>query len=361
MYILRVMGQIFASTPFQSLIPNHQNMKVAVFNTKTYDRQFLTDANAESGHELVFFEPRLTPDTASLASGFEAVCVFINDELHAETLKIIASTGTKLVALRSAGFNHVDLHTAAKLGIKVVRVPSYSPQAVAEHAVGLILTLNRKYHRAFNRVRESNFSLNGLLGFDLYGSTVGIVGTGKIGVCFAQIMRGFGCKLLAYDVYKNPICLDMGVKYVEFPELLRNSDIVSLHCPLTPESHHMINSESLKDFNPGAMLINTSRGGLIDTKAVIQGLKSGRIGHLGLDVYELEGSLFFEDLSDQVIQDDTFGRLVTFPNVVVTGHQAFFTRNALQNIAEATISNITDVANGRSCPNLVLAEQGIAV
>ncbi|MDJ0677112.1 MAG: 2-hydroxyacid dehydrogenase [Calothrix sp. MO_167.B42] len=336
-------------------------MKVAVFSTKTYDRQFLTDANTESNHELVFFESRLTHDTAALASGFEAVCAFINDELHAETLRKIASKGTKLVALRSAGFNHVDLHTATELGIKVVRVPAYSPQAVAEHAVGLILTLNRKYHRAFNRVRESNFSLNGLLGFDLYGSTVGIVGTGKIGVCFAQIMKGFGCNLLAYDIYQNPLCVEMGVKYVELPELLRNSDIVSLHCPLTKESHHMINTESLKDFNPGAMLINTSRGGLIDTKAVIDALKSGRIGYLGLDVYELEGSLFFEDLSDQVIQDDIFGRLINFPNVVITGHQAFFTRNALQNIAQATISNITDIATGRPCPNIILPEQAIAV
>ena len=336
-------------------------MKVAVFSTKAYDRKFLTDANSESGHELVFFEPRLTRDTAALASGFEAVCAFINDEIHAETLRAIASTGTKLVALRSAGFNHVDLKAATEVGIKVVRVPAYSPHAVAEHAVGLILTLNRKYHRAFNRVRESNFSLNGLLGFDLHGSTVGIVGTGKIGVCFAQIMKGFGCNLLAYDIYQNPTCLEMGVKYVEFPELLKNSDIVSLHCPLTPESHHMINAESLKDLNPGAMLINTSRGGLIDTKAVIDALKSVRIGHLGLDVYELEGSLFYEDLSDEIIQDDIFKRLVTFPNVVITGHQAFFTRNAMQNIAQTTISNITDIANGRPCPNIVEPEQAIVV
>ena len=336
-------------------------MKVAVFSTKAYDRQFLTDANTESGHELVFFEPRLTHDTAALASGFDAVCAFINDELDAKTLKAIASTGTKLVALRSAGFNHVDLLAAKELGIKVVRVPAYSPHAVAEHAVGLILTLNRKYHRAFNRVRESNFSLNGLLGFDLHGSTVGIVGTGKIGVCFAQIMKGFGCNLLAYDIYHNPICLEMGVKYVELPELLSNSDIVSLHCPLTTESHHMINAESLKHLNPGAMLINTSRGGLIDTKAVVDALKSGRIGHLGLDVYELEGNLFYEDLSDQIIQDDIFKRLVTFPNVIITGHQAFFTKNALENIAQSTISNITDIASGRPCPNIVQPEQAITV
>ncbi|NJM20375.1 MAG: 2-hydroxyacid dehydrogenase [Richelia sp. SM1_7_0] len=328
-------------------------MKVAVFSTKNYDRHFLSEANGDRAHELVFFEPRLSSETTALAAGFPAICPFINDQLNAENLKAIANGGTKLIALRSAGFNNVDIKAANDLGITVVRVPAYSPYAVAEHAAGLILTLNRKYHRAYNRVRESNFSLNGLLGFDLHCSTVGIVGTGKIGMCFAQIMKGFGCNLLAYDIYKNPECLEMGVKYVELSELFATSDIVSLHCPLTPESYRIINPTTLEQFKPGAMLINTSRGGLVDTKAVIDALKSEKLGYLGLDVYELEGDLFFEDLSDEVIQDDVFERLLTFPNVVITAHQAFFTRNALQNIAQTTLSNITDFEKGRECKNIV--------
>ncbi len=328
-------------------------MKVAVFSSKKYDRHFLSEANANGGHELVFFEPKLTSETTALAAGFPAVCIFINDQLNPETIKAIANNGTKLIALRSAGFNNVDIKTATSLGITVVRVPAYSPYAVAEHAVGLILTLNRKYHRAYSRVRESNFSLNGLLGFDLHGSTVGIVGTGKIGMCFAQIIKGFGCNILAYDIYQNPACLEMGVKYVELSTLLATSDIVSLHCPLTPESYHMINATTLQQFKPGSMLINTSRGGLIDTKAVIDALKSQKLGYLGLDVYEQESDLFFEDLSDQVIQDDIFERLLTFPNVVITAHQAFFTRNALKNIAQTTITNITDFEEGRESKNIV--------
>jgi len=302
---------------------------------------------------MVFFEPKLTSETTALAAGFPAVCIFINDQLNPETIKAIANNGTKLIALRSAGFNNVDIKTATELGITVVRVPAYSPYAVAEHAVGLILTLNRKYHRAYSRVRESNFSLNGLLGFDLHGSTVGIVGTGKIGMCFAQIIKGFGCNILAYDIYQNPACLEMGVKYVELSTLLATSDIVSLHCPLTPESYHMINATTLQQFKPGSMLINTSRGGLIDTKAVIDALKSQKLGYLGLDVYEQESDLFFEDLSDQVIQDDIFERLLTFPNVVITAHQAFFTRNALKNIAQTTITNITDFEKGHESKNIV--------
>ncbi len=328
-------------------------MKVAVFSSKNYDHRFLSEANGDHGHELVFFEPKLTRETTALATGFPAVCVFINDQLNAETLKAIANGGTKLIALRSAGFNNVDIETATELGISVVRVPAYSPHAVAEHAAGLILTLNRKYYRAYSRVRESNFSLNGLLGFDLYGSTVGIVGTGKIGMCFAQIMKGFGCNLLAYDIYQNPSCLSMGVKYVQLPELLATSDIISLHCPLTPESYHMVNAETLEQMKTGVMLINTSRGGLIDTKAVIDALKSQKLGYLGLDVYEQEGDLFFEDLSEQIIQDDIFERLLTFPNVVITAHQAFFTQNALHNIAHTTLSNITDFEQRRKCVNTV--------
>lgn len=330
-------------------------MKVAVFSTKRYDQVFLCAANPEHGHDLVFFEPRLTPKTAKLAADFPAICVFINDQLDAPTLRAIATSGTRLIALRSAGFNNVDLVVAAQLGLTVVRVPAYSPYAVAEHAAGLILMLNRKLYRAYNRVRDDNFSLDGLLGFDLHGATVGIIGTGKIGQCFAHIMHGFGCRLLAYDVYESSECLNLGVKYLPLPELLASSDIVSLHCPLLPETYHLINEESLGHLKHGAMLINTSRGGLIDTPAVIRGVKSGRIGYLGLDVYEEEGSLFFEDLSDTVIQDDTFQLLQSFPNVVITAHQAFFTRNALEAIAQTTLANISDFAAGRPCLNAVKA------
>ena len=333
-------------------------MKTAFFNTKRYDEQSFVATNVDYGHELTFFEPRLTLDTASLVSGFSAVCVFINDELGADTLGVIAKKGVELIALRCAGFNNVDLAEARNLGIKVVRVPAYSPYAVAEHAVGLIMALNRKLYRAYNRVRDDNFSLDGLLGFDLYGKTVGVVGTGKIGQCFAQIMAGFGCKLLAYDVRPNPSCLDMGVTYVEMLDLLANSDIVSLHCPLLPSTHHIINQQSLQHLKPGAMLINTSRGGLIDTQAVIDGVKSGQVGYFGLDVYENEEELFFEDLSDTVIQDDTFQLLQSFPNVMITAHQAFFTKEALRNIAATTLANMSDIEAGRDCSNEVLAPEG---
>ncbi|MEO0373744.1 MAG: 2-hydroxyacid dehydrogenase [Cyanobacteria bacterium P01_A01_bin.17] len=326
-------------------------MKIAVFSSKSYDRNFLEAANSE--HELVFFEPRLTAATAPLADGFPAVCVFINDQLQAETLRQLAAQGTRLIALRSAGFNNVDLAAAAELELTVVRVPAYSPYAVAEHAVGLILMLNRKLNRAYNRVREDNFALEGLLGFDLHGATVGIVGTGKIGLCFAQIMNGFGCRLLAYDVYQNPDCLKLGIEYVTLPELLAQSDVVSLHCPLMSETYHLINAETIGLLKPGMMLINTSRGGLIDAAAVIGGIKSGQIGYLGIDVYEQEEDLFFEDLSDTIIQDDTFQLLQSFPNVVVTAHQAFFTREALQNIAKTTIGNVSDFESGRPCANQI--------
>ena len=333
-------------------------MRIAFFNTKPYDQRSFTEINTDHSHELTFFEPRLTPETASLASGFPAVCVFINDELGEETLRAIATTGTKLIALRCAGFNNVDLNVVQQLGITIVRVPAYSPYAVAEHAVGLIMTLNRKLYRAYNRVRDDNFSLDGLLGFDLHGKTVGIVGTGKIGQCFAQIMNGFGCKLLAYDVRPNPVCVDIGVDYVELPILLTRSDIISLHCPLLPSTHHLINADSLQHVRPGAMLINTSRGGLIDTTAVIEAIKAGRVGYFGIDVYEREGGLFFEDLSDTVIQDDTFQLLQSFSNVVITAHQAFFTKEALSNIAETTLSNINDIEAGNPCANEVKLAQG---
>ncbi|MEH1889196.1 MAG: 2-hydroxyacid dehydrogenase [Nostoc sp.] len=334
-------------------------MKVAVFSTKVYDRHFLSAANSLPQHELVFFEPRLNRDTAILAAGFPTVCVFVHDQVDAPTLELLASWGTRLVVLRCAGFNNVDLQAAADLGITVVRVPAYSPYGVAEHAVGLILSLNRKIHRAYNRVREGNFSLDGLLGFNLHERTVGIVGTGKIGLILGQIMKGFGCNLLAYDVYHNPELEALGGKYVELPELFANSDIISLHCPLIPETHHLINAEAIKQIKSGVMLINTSRGALIDTQAVIEGLKSGKIGYLGVDVYEQESELFFEDLSGEIIQDDIFQRLTTFPNVLITGHQAFFTVEALYNIAETTFANIADLEQGRPCANEIRAQPSV--
>ncbi|MFB2974735.1 2-hydroxyacid dehydrogenase [Microseira sp. BLCC-F43] len=332
-------------------------MKVAVFSTKSYDRQFLEPANANFGHELVFFEPQLNRDTAILAAGFPAICAFINDQLDAPTLEILAAHGTRLLALRSAGFNHVDLSVAADLGFTVVRVPAYSPYAVAEHTVGLMLTLNRKFHRAYYRVREGDFSINGLMGFDLHDRTVGIVGTGKIGQVVGQILKGFGCHILGYDVYPNEEFKALGGKYVELAQLFAESDIITLHCPLTHETHHLIDESAIAQMKPGVMLINTSRGALVDTNAAIEGLKSRKIGYLGLDVYERESDLFFEDMSDEIIQDDEFERLLTFPNVIVTAHQAFFTSNALQNIAETTLSNISDFEQGRHCPNEISAKQ----
>jgi D-lactate dehydrogenase len=315
-------------------------MEVAVFSTKPYDRRFLEQANADLPNSLKFLEPRLIRETAPLARGCDAVCAFVNDDLSADTLALLAEGGTRLIALRSAGFNHVDLAAARELNMTVARVPAYSPHAVAEHAVGLILTLNRKFHRAFNRVREGNFALDGLLGFDLNGRTVGVVGTGKIGAVFVRILTGFGCRMLATDPFPSEEVVAMGARYVTLETLLRESDIVSLHCPLTPETHHVIDLAAIKIVKEGVMMINTSRGALVDTRAVITGLKSGRIGSLGLDVYEEEEELFFEDLSGQVIHDDVFARLLTFPNVLITSHQGFFTDEALRNIADTTIGNI---------------------
>lgn len=328
-------------------------MKVAVFSTKSYDRTFLEAANANHAHELIFFEPNLNYETSVLAAGFPGVCVFVNDQLDTKTLTKLESQGTKLIALRSAGFNNVDIPKADELGLTVVRVPAYSPYAVAEHTIGLILALNRKLHRAYGRVREGNFSLEGLLGFDLHSKTVGIIGTGKIGAITAQILHGFGCQLLAYDKSPQQDCQALGVKYVSLSELFATCDIITLHCPLTPETHHLIDAEAVLQMKTGVMLINTSRGGLIDTKAVIKGLKLGKIGYLGLDVYEQEEDLFFEDYSNTVIQDDLFQRLLTFPNVLITGHQAFFTVDALRSIAETTLGNISDFEQGKPCVNQV--------
>ena len=326
-------------------------MRVAVFSTKPYDEKFLATAAAGTDHELQFFEARLSRSTAALADDFDVVCAFVNDDLGAATLLRLAKTGPKLIALRSAGFNHVDLDAAASLGLPVVRVPAYSPRSVAEHTVALILALDRKIHRAHARVREGNLSLDGLLGFDLGSRTVGVVGTGKIGVAVARILSGFGCRLIGYDVHENPDAIALGMEYVTLRELWERADVISLHAPLTAETHHLVDAFAIANMKDGVMLINTSRGALIDTAAAIEGLKSGKIGHLGLDVYEEEGDLFFEDLSETVIQDDMFSRLLTFPNVLITGHQAFFTVEALEAIAADTIANITAFAEGRESGN----------
>jgi D-lactate dehydrogenase len=321
-----------------------QELRVTVFSTKHYDQDFLTAANAEHGHELRFLEARLSSESAALAQGSEAVCAFVNDDLGAQVLNELSGLGVRLVALRSAGFNNVDLQTASDLGLKIARVPAYSPHAVAEHTVALILALNRKIHRAYNRVREGNFALDGLLGFDLNGKTVGIVGTGKIGEIVAHILSGFGCELLGNDMAPNPACEALGMQYVSREEMFARSDILTLHCPLTPDTLHMIRLETLPQLKRGVMLINTSRGAVVETRAVISGLKEGIIGSLGLDVYEEEADLFFEDLSNQVLHDDVFARLLTFPNVLITGHQAFFTREAMVNIAQTTMENISAFA-----------------
>lgn len=328
-------------------------MKVAVFSTKQYDRKFLDAANAEHGHELIYYQAHLEPNTASLATGCPAVCLFVNDNANAKTLEILAAGGTRLIALRCTGYNNVDLEAAANLGMQVVRVTHYSPYSVAEHAVGLVLMLNRRLYKAYNRVRDDNFSLDGLMGFDLHGKTVGVIGTGKIGQCFAQIMKGFGCHLLGYDMHQNSACLELGLRYADLPEVLAASDIVSLHCPLLPSTHHLINATTIQQMKPGVMVINTSRGGLVDTSAVIAGIKTGQIGFFGTDVYEEEAELFFEDLSDTVIQDDVFQLLQSFSNVVITAHQAFFTREAIGTISETTLNSITEFEQGRVLTNAI--------
>jgi len=324
-----------------------EEMRVAVFSTKKYDQVFLDAANKQAGHELHYFETRLTSETCSLVNGFDAVCVFVNDSVDKTVLQTMADGGVKLLALRSAGFNHVDLKAAQEFNITIVRVPAYSPHAVAEHTLALALALNRHIHRAYNRVRERNFSLDGLLGFDIHGKTVGIIGTGQIGAIFTRLMSGFGCELLGFDPHPNKDCQALGMNYVQLEELFARSHIISLHCPLNPQTHHLINNEALSKMRDGVMLINTSRGAIVDTRALIAGLKSGKVGSVGLDVYEEEADIFFEDLSDEVIQDDVFARLLTFPNVLITGHQGFFTEEALRNIAETTLENITAFKTGQ--------------
>lgn len=322
-------------------------MKVVFFSSQPYDVQFFTKQNEAFDYELDFLDAQLRSNTAQLAAGAEAVCIFVNDHCHAGIIEKLAQAEIKIIALRCAGFNNVDLEAAAELGIKVTRVPAYSPQAVAEHAVALIMTLNRKTHKAYNRVREQNFSLNGLLGFDLHGKIVGVVGTGNTGQAFARIMLGFGCKVLAFDLSANQELVNLGVEYVTLPNLFALSDIISLHCPLNKNTQQMINADSLTAMKPGVMLINTSRGGLVNTRAAIHALKQGRLGSLGIDVYEQEEKLFFRDLSTNIIQDDVIARLMSFPNVIVTAHQAFFTQEALTQIAAVTLGNIANWQQGK--------------
>lgn len=331
-------------------------MNVMVFGAKAYDKQYFVQENSRFNHELIFQEAHLDASTAVLAGGVDAVCAFVNDQLDAPCLEQLAAGGVKSIALRCAGFNNVDLAAAERLGLQVVRVPEYSPHGVAEHAVALILALNRKIPKAYSRVRESNFLLEGLLGFNLNTKTVGVVGTGKIGAVFCAIMRGFGCRVIACDVQKNPECVQAGVTYVGLDTLLADSDIVSLHCPLNPQTYHLIDDKALTAMKAGVMLINTSRGALIDTVAAIQHLKSGQIGYLGLDVYEEESDLFFEDVSDKILEDDVFARLLTFPNVLITGHQAFFTHEALQNIAQTTLENLAQLDATGACDNRVTTQ-----
>jgi D-lactate dehydrogenase len=321
-------------------------MKVAVFSTKSYDKEYLDKANDNNHHELIYFESSLKNKTARLAENFVAVCVFVNDLLTKEVIECLASLKVRVIVLRCAGFNNVDIESACNNNIKVLRVPAYSPHAVAEHAVALILTLSRKTHKAYNRVREGNFSIERLTGFELSGKTVGVIGTGRIGTVFAAIMKGFGCKIVAFDTSPDKTLIGAGVIYHTLDEVFQMSDIISLHCPLTPETNQLINKESLALMKRGVMLINTSRGKLIDTDAAIDALKEGRLGYLGIDVYEQEEKLFFKDLSEIIIPDDKISLLMSFPNVLVTSHQAYFTDNALTQIAQTTIRNLTDFENG---------------
>ena len=331
-------------------------MKIAVFSARPYDQRFLEEANQRRGagqsFEFLYFDAALEVHTAALAQDCEAVCVFVNDRLDAPVLQALHALGVRAVLLRCAGFNNVDLAAAGQLGLFVARVPAYSPEAVAEHALALVMTLNRHTHRAYNRVREGNFMLDGLLGRTLHGKTVGIVGTGKIGLATARIFKGMGCTVLGHDPYPSPAFAAIGAS-VALDELLARSDVVSLHCPLTPQTQHLIDDASLARMKPGAMLVNTSRGGLVDTHAVIRALKSRRLGHLAIDVYEQESGLFFQDWSGEIIDDDAFQRLMTFPNVLVTGHQGFFTVEALQEISEITLRNLADFVSGADCANRV--------
>jgi D-lactate dehydrogenase len=330
-------------------------MKIAVFSAERYDREFLNAANSAEGHELKYFQSSLGVETASLAAGNDAVCIFVNDSANAAVLEVLQRGGTRLVALRCTGFNNVDLAAAERLGIKVVRVVTYSPYSVAEHAVALLLAINRKIHRAYNRTRDSNFALDGLMGFDLHGKTVAVIGTGKIGRVFAKIMLGFGCEVIGYDIFPSAEFVALGAHYATPSEIGVKADIISLHCPLSTETHHIVNAGTLARMKHGALLVNTSRGGLVDTEAAIEALKSGQLGGLALDVYEQEAGLFFRDLSSTIIADDVLQRLISLPNVIVTGHQAFFTREAITTICETTLRSVTEFATGQPLSNEIKA------
>lgn len=322
-------------------------MKVAVFSCKPYDKRTLIDANKDNNIELAFFESRLSEETVSLTQGFDAVSCFVNDQLNEKVLHVLAQYKIKSVVLRCAGYNNVDLIVAKKLDISVFHVPDYSPTSVAEHAVALILSLNRKTHKAYHRVKEGNFALEGLMGFNLAGKTVACIGTGRIGLAFIQIMQGFGCHVICHDPFPNQALIEKGVVYKTLPQIYQEADIISLHCPLNSETQHLINKTSLDQMKDGVMIINTSRGALVDVQSAVDALYQGKIGYLGLDVYEQEGELFFEDMSDTIIQDSVFQLLLTFPNVMVTGHQGYFTDIALSHIAQTTIENLNNFRLGK--------------
>lgn len=331
-------------------------MKIALFSAKPYDRQFFNRYNTVPGVEIEYYETHLGPHIVNVIDDAYAVCVFVNDKLTAPVLETIAAKGVKVIALRCAGFNNVDLDAAKRLGLRVCRVPAYSPEAVAEHTIAMLLTLNRKTHKAYNRVREQNFSLDGLLGFNLFGKTVGVIGTGKIGKAFCKIMLGFGCTVVAYDVYEDEALKKLGILYKTQDQVLAIADVLSLHCPLTAENHYLINSKTLAQMKDGVVVLNTSRGGLICTADMIEALKTKKVGALGIDVYEQEEKLFFRDLSENIIEDDTIQRLMSFPNVLVTAHQAFFTDEALSQIAKVTLSSIAAFASGlEPAPEVILA------
>jgi D-lactate dehydrogenase len=327
-------------------------MRITFFSTKSYDRQYFDACNKEQ--DIVYIETQLNEQTVALAEGSDAICAFVNDVLNKKVIAELAKLNIKLIAMRCAGYNNVDLEAAKQNGITVLRVPAYSPYAVAEHALALVMTLNRKTHKAYNRVREGNFSLEKLTGFDLHGKTIGVIGTGKIGQIFCDIMMGLGCKVLAFDVIANKELTAKGVEYLPLIDLLPQCDIISLHCPLSEQTRHIINEETLGMMKEGSMLINTSRGALVDTKAAIEALKTGQLGYLGIDVYEQEEKLFFTDWSEAVIQDDVIMRLMSFPNVLITAHQAFFTEEALQQIAEVTLDNIHAYETGKELANKVI-------
>ncbi|MBD8161688.1 2-hydroxyacid dehydrogenase [Erwinia persicina] len=330
-------------------------MKLAVYSTKQYDRKYLTQVNEDYGFELAFFDFLLSEHTAKNAVGCDGVCIFVNDDGSRAVLEELAELGIKFIALRCAGFNNVDLDAARELGIQVVRVPAYSPEAVAEHTVGMMMTLNRRIHRAYQRTRDANFSLEGLIGFNMHGRTAGVIGTGKIGIATMRILKGFGMKLLAFDPYPSPQALELGAEYVDIKTLFSQSDVITLHCPLTDENHHLLNSAAFAQMKDGVMVINTSRGALIDSQAAIDALKQQKIGSLGMDVYENERDLFFEDKSNDVIQDDIFRRLSACHNVLFTGHQAFLTAEALTSISQTTLENLRLLEKGEPCDNVLNA------